>query len=97
MSLSQTRPKLTKLKQTKQHNTNLTEIQASPSHQHPFVSMSRPVHIRTPQVQIQTHKIDQTKVDINGFGMAKRAAQLLYGPVLVMLPLGMFSQLALKV
>ena len=52
MNLSQTRPNLTKfdhtkwiqanlnqikLKQTKQHHTNVTEIQASPSHQLLFV------------------------------------------------------------
>ena len=31
--------------------------------------------------------LDQTKVNINGFGMAKSAAQVLYGPVLVSLSL----------
>ena len=31
----------------------------------------------------QTQKPDQTKININGFDMAKIAAQLLYGPVLV--------------
>ena len=35
------------------------------------------------QVHTQTHKPDQTKININGFDMAKSAAQLLYGPVLV--------------
>ena len=30
-----------------------------------------------------THKPDQTKINIKGFGMAKSAAQLPYGPVLV--------------
>ena len=35
------------------------------------------------QVHIQTHKPDRTKININGFDMAKCAAQLLYGPVLV--------------
>ena len=30
-----------------------------------------------------THKPDQTKINIIGFDMAKSAAQLLYGPVLV--------------
>ena len=29
----------------------------------------------------RTHKLDQTKITINGFGMAKRAAQLLYVPL----------------
>ena len=32
---------------------------------------------------IQTHKPDQTKININGFNMTKSAAQLLYGPVLI--------------
>ena len=35
------------------------------------------------QVHIQTPKPDQTKININGFDMAKSAAQLLYGPILV--------------
>ena len=62
MNVNQTRPNLTKfdltksiqanriqtkLKQTKQHHTNVTEIQASPLHQPHFVSMSGPVHIGT--------------------------------------------------
>ena len=63
----QTNLNQTKLKQTKQHHTNVTEIQASPSHQPRFDGMSCPVNIRSPQVQIQTHKLDQTKVNINGF------------------------------
>ena len=32
---------------------------------------------------IQTYKLDQTKIIIKGVGIAKSAAQLLYGPVLV--------------
>ena len=35
------------------------------------------------QVYTQTHKPDQTKININEFDMAKSAAQLLYGPELV--------------
>ena len=35
------------------------------------------------QVHTQTHKPDQTEININGFDIAKSAAQLLYGPVLV--------------
>ena len=31
---------------------------------------------------MKIHKPDQTKININGFDMAKSAAQLLYGPVL---------------
>ena len=36
----------------------------------------------------QTHKPDQTKININEFDMAKSAAQLLYDPVLVCPPDG---------
>ena len=36
-----------------------------------------------PQVHTETHQPDQTKINVNGFDMAKCAAQLLYGPVLV--------------
>ena len=32
---------------------------------------------------MKIHKPDQTKININGFDMAKSAAQLLYGPVIV--------------
>ena len=39
-------------------------------------------------VHTQTHKPDQTIINTNRFDMAKVAAQLLYGPVLVYLPLG---------
>ena len=35
------------------------------------------------QVHVHTQKPDQTKININGSNMAKIAAQLLYGPVLV--------------
>ena len=35
------------------------------------------------EVRTQTHKPDQTKINIYRFDMAKSAAQLLYGPVLV--------------
>ena len=42
--------------------------------------LSHLAHIRTHK---STHKPDQTKIKINGFDMAKSAAQLLYGPVLV--------------
>ena len=35
--------------------------------------------------KVQTHKPDQTKLNINGFDItAKSAAKLLYGPVLVL-------------
>ena len=37
-----------------------------------------------PTVHTQTHKPDQTKINIKGFDMAKSAAQLLYAPVLVL-------------
>ena len=36
------------------------------------------------QVHTQTHKPDKTKININGFGMAKSAVQLLFGPLLVL-------------
>ena len=93
MNLSQTRPNLTKmdhtksiqtnlnqtkLKQTKQDHTNVTEIQASPSLSVcPILSTYR---LTLPN---RTHKLYQTKITINGFGVAQSAAQLLYGPVLV--------------
>ena len=35
------------------------------------------------EVRTQTHKPDQTKINIYRFDMAKSAAQRLYGPVLV--------------
>ena len=35
------------------------------------------------QVHTQPHKPDQIKININGFDMAKNAAQLLYGPILI--------------
>ena len=49
-----------------------------------FCGMSHTVQTQTHKVTIpHTHKPDQTKININGFDMAKSAAQLLYGPVLV--------------
>ena len=39
---------------------------------------------KNPQFHMETHKTDQTEININGFDMAKPAAQLLYGPVLVL-------------
>ena len=45
-----------------------------------FVPSGR--HTMSP-VQVQTHKPNHTKINIDGFDMAKSAAQLLYGPVLV--------------
>ena len=46
------------------------------------------------EVRTQTHKPDQTKINIYRFDMAKSAAQLLYGPVLVNNPtkLSMYKQ-----
>ena len=68
----------TKLKQTKHHHTNLTE-QASLSHQPCFFvcvclffGPSDP-HTNS-QVHTQTNKPNQTKININGFGLAKSAA-----------------------
>ena len=93
MNLNQTRPNLTKfdhtkliqanlnqtkLKQTKQHHTNITEIQASP-----LLSVCPILSTYELTFPNRTHKLDQTKITTNGFGMAERAAQLLYGPVLV--------------
>ena len=93
MNLSQTRPNLTKfdhtksiqanlnqtkLKQTKQHHTNVTKIQASP-----LLSVCSILSTYKLTFPNRTYKLDQTKITINGFGMAKSAAQLLYGPVLV--------------
>ena len=48
--------------------------------------MFHPVHIQTYIYYTfpnRTYELDQTKITINGFVMAKSAAQLLYGPVLV--------------
>ena len=96
MNLSHTRPILTKcdhtksiqanlnqtkLKQTKKDHTNVTKIQASP-----LLSVCPILSTYKLTFPNRTHKLDQTKITINGFGMAKRAAQLLYGPVLVLLP-----------
>ena len=93
MNLSQTRPNLTKfdhtkwiqanlnqtkLKQTKQHHTNVTKIQASP-----LLSVCSILSTYKLTFPNRTYKLDQTKITNNGFGMAKSAAQLLYGPVLV--------------
>ena len=93
MNLSHTRPILTKcdhtksiqanlnqtkLKQTKKDHTNVTKIQASP-----LLSVCPILSTYKLTFPNRTHKLDQTKITINGFGMAKRAAQLLYGPVLV--------------
>ena len=93
MNLSHTRPILTKcdhtksiqanlnqtkLKQTKKDHTNITKIQASP-----LLSVCPILSTYKLTFPNRTHKLDQTKITINGFGMAKRAAQLLYGPVLV--------------
>ena len=93
MNLSHTRPNLTKcdhtksiqanlnqtkLKQTKQDHTNVTKIQASPS-----LSVCPILYTYKLTFPNRTHKLDQTKITFNGFGMAKSAAQLLYGPVLV--------------
>ena len=51
-----------------------------------FLGMSHLVHIQTHKVTSpHTHKPDQTEININGFDMAKSAAKLLYGPVLVCL------------
>ena len=41
-----------------------------------YIPLSHPAHIRT-------HKLDQTKININGFDRAKSAAQVLYGPLLI--------------
>ena len=94
MNLSHTRPILTKcdhtksiqanlnqtkLKQTKKDHTNVTKIQASP-----LLSVCPILSTYKLTFPNRTHKLDQTKITINGFGMAKRAAQLLYGPVLVL-------------
>ena len=93
MNLSHTRPILTKcdhtksiqanlnqtkLKQTKKDHTNVTKIQASP-----LLSVCPILSTYKLTFPNRTHKLDQTKITINGFCMAKRAAQLLYGPVLV--------------
>ena len=95
MNLSHTRPILTKcdhtksiqanlnqtkLKQTKKDHNNVTKIQASP-----LLSVCPILSTYKLTFPNRTHKLDQTKITINGFGMAKRAAQLLYGPVLVYL------------
>ena len=92
MNLSHTSPNLTKCDHTKidpsqpkpnqikanQTTPHITKIQASPSLSvRPILSTYK---LTFPN---RTHKLDQTKITINGFGMAKRAAQLLYGPVLV--------------
>ena len=44
-----------------------------------------PVHIQilNSQVDMQTHKPEQTKINMNGFYMSKSAAQLLYSPIVV--------------
>ena len=101
MNLSHTRPILTKcdhtksiqanlnqtkLKQTKKDHTNITKIQASP-----LLSVCPILSTYKLTFPNRTHKLDQTKITINGFGMAKRAAQLLYGPVLVRNLRGDFS------
>ena len=93
MNLSHTRPILTKcdhtksiqanlnqtkLKQTKKDHTNVTKIQASP-----LLSVCPILSTYKLTFTNRTHKLDQTKITINGFGIAKRAAQLLYGPALV--------------
>ena len=104
MNLSHTRPILTKcdhtksiqanlnqtkLKQTKKDHTNVTKIQASP-----LLSVCPILSTYKLTFPNRTHKLDQTKITtINGFGMAKRAAQLLYGPVLALLT---FLQLKVK-
>ena len=45
------------------------------------------------EVRTQTHKPDQTNINIYRFDMAKSAAQLLYGPVLVYDDFKLFGQL----
>ena len=71
-------PTQPKLKQTKQDHTNVTKIKASPS-----LSVCPILSTYKLKFPNRTYKLDQTKITINGFGMAKSAAQLLYGPVLV--------------
>ena len=98
MNLSQTRPNLTKfdhtkliqanlnqtkLKQTKKDHTNVTKISTSP-----LLSVCPILSTYKLTFPNRTHKLDQTKITINGFGMAKRAVQLLYGPVLVFIFFG---------
>ena len=73
-------PTQPRLKQTKQHHTNVTKIQASP-----LLSVCPILSTYKLIFPNKNHKLDQTKSTINGFGMAKSAAQLLYGPVLVSL------------
>ena len=88
MNLSHTRPILTKcdhpksiqanqnqtkLKQTKKDHTNITKIQASPSLS--VCPIQSTYKLTFPN---RTHELDQTKITINGFGMARRAAQLPY-------------------
>ena len=48
------------------------------------------------EVRTQTHKPDQTKINIYRFDMAKSAAQLLYGPVLVSICLQYWLKLLLN-
>ena len=101
MNLSHTRPILTKcdhtksiqanlnqtkLKQTKKDHTNVTKIQASP-----LLSVCPILSTYKLTFPNRTHKLDQTKININGFAMAKSAAQLLYGPVLVLMIIGIIA------
>ena len=72
-------PKQTKLKQTKKDHTNVTKIQASP-----LLSVCPILFTYKLTFPNKTHKLDQTKIAINGIGMAKSAAQLLYGSVLAL-------------
>ena len=93
MNFSHTRPNLTKcdhtksiqanlnqtkLKQTKKDHTNVTKIQASP-----LLSVCPILSTYKLTFPKRNHKLYQTKITFNGFCMAKSAAQLLYGPVLV--------------
>ena len=86
MNLSQTRQNLTKFDHTKLIQANLNQTKHNQNLSKSLVPTSFCEYVLShtnSQVQIETHKLDQTKVNINGFGMAKSAAQLLYGPVLV--------------
>ena len=70
-----------------QHPEFKSEIEvgdSAPSHPHLFCLSVCP--ILSPyelKVQIRQNKLDQTKININGFDRAKSAAQVLYGPLLI--------------
>ena len=80
MNLSHTRPNLTKCDHTKsiQANLNQTKLKQTKQDHTNVTKIQASLHC-----QYRTHKLDQTKITINRFGMAKSAAQLLYGPVFV--------------